>query len=485
MYVLGLDVGTQGARALVLDAEGEVLAQASQPFDTSANLELLPPGWVEQHPHEWWNAAVICLRKVADDLKLCGRDPRGIKAIAVDSTSGTIIPLDRNGEPLCPAIMYNDARSVVEADECNSAGSILVEKLGYKFSSAFALPKILWIKKNRQEIFEKASVFAHAVDFIVSKLTGNFRMSDTSNALKTGYDLVDRCWPSFIEKDLCIPLDKLPQIVSPGLVIGQVTEKASRETGIPSGTPVVAGVTDGTAGFLASGAVKVGDWNTTIGTTMVMRGVSTNLIKDPLGRIYCHAHPEGYWLPGGASNVGAECLDKLFSGKNLSELDAYVPQYAPTSLIVYPLVRKGERLPFVNPEAEGFILGQPRDSRDLYAAYLEGVGFVERWCFEIFAELGAEIGNTVYTTGGGAKSVEWMQVRANILNRNVVRPGLTECAVGAAVVAASKTLFENLEWAASAMVKPGEAVEPDPKKVELYDINYRVFREACASRGYI
>ncbi|MDH7482550.1 MAG: FGGY family carbohydrate kinase [Armatimonadota bacterium] len=484
MYVLGLDVGTQGARALVLDAGGEVLAQASQSFATSAHLELLPPGWSEQHPHEWWNAAVACLRKVTDELKLCGRDPRGIKAIAVDSTSGTILPLDRKGEPLRPAIMYNDARSVTEAEECNSAGKVLVEKLGYKFSSAFALPKILWIKKNQPEIFEQTSVFAHAVDFLVSKLTGNFHMSDTSNALKTGYDLIDRRWPAFIEESLCIPIEKLPQIVTPGLVIGQVTEKAARETGIPSGIPVVAGVTDGTAGFLASGAVKVGDWDTTIGTTMVLKGVSKELVKDPLGRIYCHVHPEGYWLPGGASNVGAECLEKLFSGKNLDELDAYVPQYAPTALVVYPLVRKGERFPFVNPDAEGFILGQPRDSRDLYAAYLEGVGFVERWCLEVFDELGAEIGETIYTTGGGAKSVEWMQVRANILNRRIVRPKLTECAVGAAVIAASKTLFESLELAVSAMVKVGEAVEPEPKKVELYDVNYRVFREACASRGY-
>lgn len=484
MYVLGLDVGTQGARVVVCDRDGNIVAQAEQQFASPASVELLPPGYSEQHPSEWWDAAVACLRKVIHDLRWAGISAQGIKAIAVDSTSGTVIPLDKSGIALRPAIMYNDTRAVREAEECNAAGSDLTEKLGYKFSSSFSLPKILWIKKNEPEIFKQTACFVHAADYIVSRLTGNFRMSDTSNALKTGYDLVDRRWPDFIEKSLGIPSQTLPQVVSPGLVIGKVSTVASQDTGLAPDTPVVAGVTDGTAGFLASGAVRVGDWNSTIGTTLVIRGVSTNLIKDPQGRIYCHAHPQGHWLPGGASNVGAECLAKLFHGRNLDELNAYVPQYSPTALIVYPLVSKGERLPFVNPDAEGFMIGEPRDSRDLYTAYLEGVGYVERWCLELLAELGAEVGDTVYTTGGGAKSIEWMQVRANILNRRVVRPRYAECAVGTAAVAASRTLFSDLETAVQAMVKPGESVEPEPDKADILDGRYRIFRDACARRGY-
>jgi len=484
MYVLGLDVGTQGARALVCDRQGGIAAQAARPFRPPESIELLPPGYAEQDPADWWDAASECLRSVVAELRVAGVDLRAIKAVAVDSTSGTIVPLDRSGIALRPAIMYNDTRATREADECNSAGSALTEKLGYKFSSAFALPKILWIKRNEPSVFEQTASFAHAADYVVSRLTGNFRFSDTSNALKTGYDLVDRRWPEFIQSALDIPLDKLPQIVSSGLTIGAVSDACFQETGLAPGTPVVAGITDGTAGFLASGAVKVGDWNSTIGTTLVVRGVSSNLVKDSQGRIYCHAHPQGYWLPGGASNVGAECLSKLFHGRSLEELNAYVPQYSPTSLIVYPLVRTGERLPFVNPDAEGFIIGEPRDSRDLYTAHLEGVGYVERWCLELLEKLGAEVGDTVYTTGGGAKSSEWMQVRASIMNRRVVRPLSTECAMGTAAVAASLTLFEDLESAVHALVKPGESVEPDPAKVETYAERYQAFRDACTRRGY-
>ena len=484
MYVAGLDVGTQGARALVCDAEGKIVVQAAQSFGSPESIELLPPGHVEQDPSSWWDAASACLRTMVNDLREKGLTPQEVQAIAVDSTSGTIVPMDRFGMALRPAIMYNDTRAVAEADECNSAGTDLTRKLGYKFSPSFSLPKILWIKRNEGEVFEQTACFSHAADYVVSRLTGNFRVSDTSNALKTGYDLIDRRWPEFVGSALGIPAHKLPQVVSPGLTIGKVSEVGARETGLALGTPVVAGVTDGTAGFLASGAVRVGDWNTTVGTTLVLRGASADLIEDPQGRIYCHAHPQGYWLPGGASNAGAECLTKLFQGKNLDELNAYVPRYSPTSLVVYPLVRAGERLPFVNPDAEGFIIGEPRDSRDLYAAHLEGIGFVERWCFELLAELGAEIGDTIYTTGGGAKSPEWMQVRANILNRRVVRPQCTDCAMGTAAVAASKTLFSDLESAVRALVKPGESIEPDPAKLDAYSERYAAFRNACARRGY-
>jgi sugar (pentulose or hexulose) kinase len=490
MHVLGLDVGTQSAKAVICNESGDIIAEASKPFDAEPILR--PPGWAEQHPHDWWEAACVCLRSVIDQIRWKGIPAEAIKAVAVDSTSGTIIPLDKTGIALRPAIMYNDTRAVEEAEECNSAGRELTDKLGYKFSSAFSLPKALWIKKHEPEVFEQTSCFAHAADYIVSRLTGNFRLSDTSNALKTGYDLISRRWPSFIAVELGIPLDRFPQIATPGLTIGVVSAAGARDTELKPGTPVVAGVTDGTAGFLASGAVRVGDWNSTIGTTLVIRGVSTEVIKDPQGRIYCHSHPQGYWLPGGASNVGAECLSKLFHDQNLEELSAYVSQYTPTSLIVYPLVRTGERLPFVNPKAEGFVIGEPRHEYDLYAGYLEGVGYVERWCLELMEELGAEVGDTIYTTGGGAKSEEWMQVRADILNRRVTRPASAECAMGTAAVAASNTLFAplspsngpDLSSAVKSMIKPGPSVDPDPALVPIYEERYQAFRSACADRGY-
>jgi xylulokinase len=485
MYVIGLDVGTQGARALVCGADGSILASASQTFSLPTKAVVSETGSLVQDPGDWWTAAAACVRIVISDLRNLGISPAEIRGVAVDSTSGTIIATDASGNPLAPAIMYNDVRSVAEAEECNAAGSALTEKLGYRFSASFGLPKILWLKKHEPKLFDAASCFIHAADYIVGRLTGNFRISDSSSAMKTGYDLIEKRWPEFIESSLGIPIDKLPKVVPPGEIIGEVSEECSRETGLAAGTKVIAGVTDGTAGFLASGAAKVGDWNSTIGTTMVLRGISSDLIKDPKGRVYCHSHPQGYWLPGGASNSGAECLSKLFHGKNLDELGAYVPVYSPTSLLVYPLIRKGERFPFSDPNAEGFIVGEPRDSRDLFTAYLEGIAFVERWSFEVLQSLGAFVGDSVYTTGGGAKSTEWMQIRATVLNRRVIRPQWFECAIGTAAVAASSTIFSGLDEAVRGMVKTGESVDPDPSKSAAYEHKYVAFRDACTARGYV
>lgn len=483
MHVMGLDIGTQGARAIVCSPTGEIIAHASEPFKKSAALPL-PNGWFEQNPDDWWEAAVKCIRSVVHALAISGIDAYDIDAIAVDSTSGTIVAVDANGTPLYPAIMYNDCRSEQEAEECNNAGKELIERFGYRFTSSFALPKMLWLKRREPIVFHNAAHLIHAADFIVGKLTGDFHISDTSNSLKTGYDLLNHRWPDFIESELGIPIEKLPKVFNPGDRIGAISSNCANETGMKPGTPVIAGVTDGTAGFFASGAVSIGDWNSTIGTTLVIRGVSKQLITDPQGRIYCHAHPQGYWLPGGASNVGAECIARLFEAKDLTEFDARTLLYAPSNVIVFPLMRRGERFPFINPEAEGFVVGEAIDEYDLYTAYLQGVGFVERWCYELLKELGAEMGSTIRTTGGGAKSKQWIQIRANILNKRILRPQSTECAVGTAVVAASGSIYSNLEDAASAMVKISDCVEPNQSSISRYDDLYNRFRNECAARGY-
>jgi xylulokinase len=473
---LGLDVGTQGARALVCDESGRVVSQASEPFQ-SPGIPDLPAGWFEQDPQDWWKAAVTCLKKVAAGLS------EGISALSVDSTSGTILPVDENGNPLTNALMYNDGRAVDEAKICNEAGIDLTEKLGYKFGASFALPKILWIKNHQPDVYQRTWKFIHAADFIIGRLIDDFGISDYSNALKTGYDLVDLKWPDFIEYKLDIPLSKLPVVVTPGEIIGSINPSAGDETELKTGTPVAAGVSDGTAGFIASGASGIGDWNSTIGTTLVLRGVSKNLVKDPQGRIYCHRHPDGWWLPGGASNVGGECLAKFFPNDDYAELDRQASQYLPTDVIVYPLARQGERLPFINNNAQGFVSGEPRNRAELYAAYLQGVAFVERWSLELMEELGADVSGTVYATGGGAKSLQWMQIRADVLGRKIVRPAITESAMGSAIVAASRTGFNCLSDASSAMVSIDAEVRPDSQKAQAYNERYKRFREECKSHS--
>ncbi|MDH7569577.1 MAG: FGGY-family carbohydrate kinase, partial [Armatimonadota bacterium] len=321
-------------------------------------------------------------------------------------------------------------------------------------------------------------------DYVLARLTGEVGLSDSSNALKTGYDLERRCWGAWIERDLGIPLSLLPRVATPGDPVAAVSAEGAAQTGVRAGTTVAAGATDGTAAFFASGAVAPGEWNSTLGTTLVVRGVSRERIHDPLGRIYCHLHPEGAWLPGGASNTGGEWMQQAFPGADWSELDREALALSPTPLTVYPLARVGERLPFVNHRAEGFVEGPEGLAEGaVYAAHLEGTACVERWIFEVMQSLGCPVGERIYVTGGGARSWPWLQIRADMLQRVLVRPEAAESAFGAALLAASHTLYRTLSEATRAMVREARQVEPRPGFGPAYDALYARFREACARRG--
>lgn len=481
--VMGIDVGTQGVRVLVVDAQGKPQASASMTLPPSSDV--LPPGWHEQDPDSWWLGVKSCIRKSIAVLKEKGYRAEDVSALAVDSTSGTILPINEAGEPLHPALMYNDSRSASVLQRVRQAGAGLEEKLGYTFKSSFALPKLVWLRQNEPALFERSARFIHATDYINGCLSGNFGLSDHSNALKTGFDLIGYKWPDFIELELDVPLEKLPRVVSPGAPIGRVSARAARETGLSTTTQIVAGMTDGSASQVASGAVSVGAWNSTLGTTLVIKGISENLLKDPLGRFYSHLHPQGTWMPGGASNTGAEWISKEYPGQNPAELVAQASVYLPTDLIAYPLVRQGERFPFVAPQAKGFVDGISQNLFERFAAKLEGVAFLERLAYETLEDLGAGVGKTIYVTGGGARSDIWLKVRASVLGRRMARPSVGEAAMGAALLAASQTLYRSLDEAVQRMVSIETIVEPEPDWGTIYEERYQQFCTACRTRGYI
>jgi len=388
--------------------------------------------------------------------------------------------VDDEGKALRPALMYNDQRAAEQAARINDVASLFTAKLGYRFSASFGLPKILWLAEHEPKRLEAARI-CHPADFLVGRLTGRYDVSDTSNVLKTGYDLVDGRWPAFVGRDLGLPLGKLPGVLRPGEPIGHVTTAVAEAAGISPTALVCAGATDGTAAFLASGACHVGQWCSTIGTTLVLRGVSRELVRDPLGRIYCHAHPEGHWLPGAASSVGGECLAVHFKGQDLAKLDAKVADCLPNDLIIYPLARRGERFPFVDPDAEGFVKGRGRSKSRLYAAHLEAVGFVERWGLELVAELGASVEGPLFASGGAVASDIWLQLRADILDRPLRVAADAHSAKGAALLAASSALG-SLTAAVEAMVRFERTIAPRPGLRAYLDDKYTRFRAACGKR---
>ena len=184
----------------------------------------------------------------------------------------------------------------------------------------------------------------------------------------------------------------LPAVVRAGTCLGVVCAAAAAETKIPQGTPVFAGMTDGCAAQIGAGALEVGSWNSVLGTTLVLKGVTRGLIKDTAGVVYSHRSPDGNWLPGGASSVGAGVISKHFPNRDLEALGIQAAEREPASVVTYALHGRGERFPFVAPEAEPFTLGQPVDEIDQYAALLQGVAFIERLCFDYLDMLGAPVG---------------------------------------------------------------------------------------------
>ncbi len=484
MYVMGIDLGSGGVRVVICDSRGVVAAEAGQGFAPDVDLPPAGPSYHEQDVSQWWPAAQAAIRAALAQAGSVGVSPQAVRALAVTSTSGTLVPLGADRRPLGPALMYNDSRAVAQAEQLNALAADFNARLGRSFQPSFGLCKILWVAQHDPARFAQVALWAHAGDYLVGCLTGVYDVSDYSTALKTGYDLLEQRWPAFIAQT-GIPLERLPRIVAPGAVIGSVSASAAEATGLALGTVVRAGMTDASAALLASGAARPGEWNSTLGTTLVLKGISETLVRDPLGRVYCHLHPLGWWLPGAASSVGGERLRALAAGQSMALLDQQAAARGPSRLVMYPLARRGERFPFVAPDAEGFVIGQPENDTDLYRACLEGVALVERLCYDVLAELGAPAGERLYVTGGGSRSAVWNQIRADALGRQLARPEQPESAFGAALLAAAGTLYDDVAQAARAMVRIASVVDPDPAAQAHYDDQYARLVEACRARGYL
>jgi xylulokinase len=380
--------------------------------------------------------------------------------------------------------MYNDGRATEEAKELNTLAADHCEKLGYRFAPSYALSKILWIRKHEPEIFEKTGQFIHQADFILGRLSGEFGVSDESNALKTGYDLVDEAWPGWMEKLPGVP-ERLPRVVPIGTKVCRVFGAASEATGLAEGTAIVTGATDGTAAFLASGARNPGDWNTSLGTTLVFKGISDALVTHPDGIVYCHKIPGGLWLPGAASNTGCEWIERLYPDEDLPAMDVAADRVLPTVTLIYPLVREGERFPFLHPDAKWFCTPTEVDRVTQYAACLQGAAFLERLGYEVLEGVTGSAGGEVYATGGGSGSDVWTRCRADVSGRAIHRPAFPESAFGSAILAATGARREDLPVAISRMVTIERSFEPTPDRTGSFTARFERFRGELKERGYL
>lgn len=461
--VLGIDLGTQGVRVEALSRDGATLADARRGWSiTAGDLQ-------EQDPATWWDAMLQAVREVAAAV------PGRIQALSVAATSGTLVLADEHLQPVRPAILWHDKRAVREAAR---AAEVLGENA---IRPGFTLAKAMWVREHEPEAWARTRWVLSAGDWMLARLTGAAPVTDPTNALKTGADLDELVWPTSLEA--CgIDRATLPSIVPTGSLIGTISEAVQAATGLPPETTVHAGVTDANAAQIAAGVVDVGDWVTTIGTGLSIKGVTRSRIRDDVGALYSHRHWSGGWIPSGTSHCGAESLATRFAGEDLQALTAAASE--PSDMLVLPLSARGEYFPFRNADATGFEVGAPRSRADHFRAYLEGIAFVERLAMERMAALGADVSGPQATMGGGAGNDTWMRIRATVLGRPTTRPANTSSAVGAAVIAAAADPA-RITASARAMVRPGAQFEPDAALTAHYDSRYAAWLHELASRGYL
>ncbi|MEU0034931.1 FGGY-family carbohydrate kinase [Streptomyces sp. NPDC006333] len=460
---LGIDLGTQGVRALLVTGDGTVLGGGASPLaGRRAGVRH------EQDPAQWWDA--VC---AASRAALADRPAARIGGLAVCATSGTVLLTDGSGRPLTPGLMYDDGRAAAQAGRARRAG--------LRVQNGWGLPKAMWLVEE----YGPARI-AHQADVIVTRLLGRPAPTDSGHALKTAYDLEHDTWPYTALAGLGLTGDLLPEVVRPGSALGTVHPEAAERTGIPAGTPVIAGTTDGCAAQIASGALSEGSWNAVLGTTLVLKGVARHPVRDDTGVVYNHRAPDGSWLPGGASGVGAGALRAAFPGADPAALDRVAAAHEPASVLAYPLVSPGERFPFLAPDAVPLVLGTPTSDADLWAALLQGVGLVERLCLDYLHHLGAPLEGPLTLTGGAARSPYWNQLRADILGRPARVPERTETALGMAVLAAYGTGgAATLAEAAAPMVRVRTVLTPRPARTARFADPYARLVDVLEERGWL
>lgn len=413
--VLGIDVGTSGVRIAAIDHAAEIAALA-----TAA----MPPA--PRQGDRITQDALVWARGLDDAMMRLSSmiDLTRVAALAVDGTSGTLVGIDDRGAPMAAGTLYND-----RADDADIAA---VARVAPPKAAVHGVTSPL---ARAMRLLQTSGVVRvlHQADWIAAQFSGRFDVSDESNALKTGYDPVRRRWPDWIAAT-GVALPKLPAVVPAGSVIGQLSPTASQKFGLPAKTVVVAGMTDGCAAFMATGAAKPGDAVTSLGSTLVLKLASQVPLFAPEYGIYSHRIGD-LWLAGGASNTGGATLSQFFSSEQLREISARIDPGTSTGLDYYPLPAPGERFPINDPALAPRLTPRPDDDAAFLQGLFESIARIEALGYLRLSELGGPSLTGVATVGGGAANEVWRRIRAAALGVPVVASLNDEAAVGVARLA--------------------------------------------------
>ena len=477
MWFLGMDVGTGGTRAVVVDGEGKLIAGASSehaPFKTAH------PGWAEQDPEDWWRAAQEAIRGA---LAAAPEPRQPIAAIGLTGQMHGAVMLDENGAVLRPALIWCDTRTQPQCDWLtNKIGyDRLIELTCNPAMPNFTLTKLLWVKEHEPHIFAKIRHIVCPNDYVRYRLTGEFAIDVQEASGTLLLDVTHRRWSREVAEAAGIPESWLPRVFESPEVCARISETAAGLTGLNAGTPVVAGAGDQGAGAVGMGILEPGSVSATIGTSGVVFAATATPTKDPKGRLhtFCHAVP-GLWHVMGVTQSAGLSLrwlkETFFAGSNYDELSALAEKIpAGSEGLEWAPYLLGERTPHLDPQVRAAFAGisSVHTAPHFVRAVLEGVAYSLKDTFTLFAELGIPV-SAILLGGGGARGPLWRRIQAGIYGQPVEvlvaeEGGAFGCALMAGVGAGH---CKDLNEACGQGIEVAQRIEPEAAEVQASKAGY-------------
>ena len=487
MHLIGIDVGTGGSRAVLIDAAGRIVASATVEHKPFVSLQ---PGWAEQDPNDWWHASAAAIRSA---INKSGVPAEEIKAVGLSGQMHGAVLLDQSDQVLRPAIIWCDQRS---ADQCRSLTTIvgsrrLIELTSNPALTGFTLPKLLWVRDHEPETWQRVRSVLLPKDYVRFKLTGD-KATDVADASGTLLlNVSARRWSTEMLAATEVNANVLPRVYESQEITGSVSQAAADETGLQAGTPVIAGAGDQAAGAVGLGIVRPGMISATIGTSGVVFAATNMPALDPQGRVhtFCHAIPERWHVMGVTQGAGLSLrwfrdqfgiqTDDVSGGDPYDSLTAEAARVPPGAdgLLWAPYLM-GERTPHLDPDARAALVGLTASHTRAHVvrAILEGVAFSLRDSFEILKQLNVPC-ETIRLGGGGARSELWRQIQADIYGHEVETVEAEEgAAYGVAILAGVATgAWSTVDAACDEIVRTRSRVKPDPPAAKLLDRQYQSY----------
>ncbi|MFL6335582.1 MAG: xylulokinase [Pyrinomonadaceae bacterium] len=486
MKLLGIDVGTGGSRALVVDESGRVVASATVEHEPFASPRT---GWAEQDARDWWRASEAAVREV---LQADGVSAEEIACVGLTGQMHGAVLLDERDEPLRPSIIWCDVRT---HEQCRAlteqvGAERLIQLVSNPALEGFTLPKMLWVREREPEVWGRVRSVLLPKDYVRLRLTGE-KATDVADASGTLlFDVTHRKWSDEMLELAGLDRSLLPRAFESSEITGRVSAEGAKATGLLEGTPVVAGAGDQAAGAVGMGIVRPGAVSATIGTSGVVFAATDRPALDPKGRVhtFCHAVPERWHVLGVSQGAGLSLRwfrDQFGAGaddgrdpyERLGEEADTVPPGADGVLWAPYLM--GERTPHLDPHARAALVGLNASHRRAHVvrAILEGVAFSLRDTFTIFEEMGVPV-ESIRLGGGGARSRVWRQIQADVYGREVELVEADEgAAYGAALLAGvGGGAWTSVDDACAAAVRVRERTRPDAEGKRVMDESYKIFR---------